>query len=418
MPGRGKKRSRDSEGSSNGETKRHKIGHCSHSSDEGVVLVLGEGDVGQLGLGEDILERARPTLLSSVEEKVIQVVCGGMHTVCVTVKGEIVTFGCNDEGSLGRDTSEEGSEMLPGKVPLGAKVVQVSAGDSHTAALTDDGRLYIWGNFRDSNGSIGLTLSGIQKVPVEVLHNETIVKVTSGGDHLVCLTDKGEIYTWGCAEQGQLGRVAECFTSRGGRKGLGFILTPAKVKCRRRKTFFSDVWAGQFATYAQEADTGEVFSWGLNNYFQLGFSDMKNRFVPERVGSFSVKKWLKLDGGQHHTVAMDTNGKVYTIGRSEYGRLGLGEDVTTEKSEPTLVPGIPEDCTDIAAGQSVSLALTKSGTVYGWGMGTSQQLGIGNDEDAWVPTKMGGKQLENRSVIMVSSGGQHTVLLAKDKSTS
>lgn len=58
------------------------------------------------------------------------------------------TFGCNDEGTLGRDTSEEGSETLPGKVDGLPKIVQVCAGDSHTAALSEDGRLYAWGNFR------------------------------------------------------------------------------------------------------------------------------------------------------------------------------------------------------------------------------------------------------------------------------
>lgn len=61
---------------------------------------------------------------------------------------QIYTFGCNDEGALGRDTSEEGSESTPGKVDLPAFIVQVSAGDSHTAALTNDGRVYAWGNFR------------------------------------------------------------------------------------------------------------------------------------------------------------------------------------------------------------------------------------------------------------------------------
>ena len=40
--------------------------------------------------------------------------------------------------------------MVPGKVALEGKVVQVSAGDSHTAALTEDGTVYIWGSFRVS----------------------------------------------------------------------------------------------------------------------------------------------------------------------------------------------------------------------------------------------------------------------------
>lgn len=64
------------------------------------------------------------------------------------------TFGCNDEGALGRDTTEEGSETLPVKADLLEKVVQISAGDSHTAALTDDGRVFIWGTFRVGLGCI------------------------------------------------------------------------------------------------------------------------------------------------------------------------------------------------------------------------------------------------------------------------
>lgn len=63
---------------------------------------------------------------------------------------------------MGRDTSEEGSETLPAKVTLADKIVQISAGDSHTAALTDDGRVIAWGNFRVSGNynSSKITLSG------------------------------------------------------------------------------------------------------------------------------------------------------------------------------------------------------------------------------------------------------------------
>lgn len=62
----------------------------------------------------------------------------------------MITFGCNDEGALGRDTSKEGSEMEPGKVILEGHVVQITAGDSHTAALLADGKVYAWGSFRVS----------------------------------------------------------------------------------------------------------------------------------------------------------------------------------------------------------------------------------------------------------------------------
>ena len=42
------------------------------------------------------------------------------------------------------------------------------------------------------------------------------------------------------------------------------------VHFRKRKSVFSDIWAGAFVTYAKEKNTGEIYSWGLNNYYQLG----------------------------------------------------------------------------------------------------------------------------------------------------
>ncbi|XP_060594377.1 regulator of chromosome condensation-like isoform X1 [Ruditapes philippinarum] len=410
MAGKGKKRSRESE--DNQTKKRQRVHHPCHGSVGGVVLVCGEGDVGQLGLGVDVIGRKRPALVT-IEDPVIQVCGGGMHTVCLTEKGEVYTFGCNDEGTLGRDTSEEGSETVPGKVDGLPKIVYVCAGDSHTAALSEDGRVFAWGNFRDASGSMGFTTNGIQNTPMHLLEGETIVKITSGGDHLVCLSDVGEIFTCGCAEQGQLGRVAECFSQRGGRKGLASILTPEIVRFRKKKSVFCDIWAGQYITFAKEKNTGEIYSWGLNNYFQLGFSEMTNRFVPEKVKSFDKKNWTCLEGGQHHTIALDDKGNVYSLGRADYGRLGLGEH-SGEVKEPTLVK-LEKKCTSISAGQSVSFALLEDGTVASWGMGTSSQLGNGEEDDSWVPSKMDGKQLQERKVIQVSAGGQHTVLLAVDK---
>ena len=78
---------------------------------------------------------------------------------------------------------------------------------------------------QDANGKIGLTrTSETEPKPVEIMKDLVVMKIVSGGDHLVALTDTGDVYTIGCAEQGQLGRVAECFSQRGGRKGMGMCL--------------------------------------------------------------------------------------------------------------------------------------------------------------------------------------------------
>lgn len=345
-----------------------------------------------------------------------------MHTVCLSQSGQVYSFGCNDEGALGRDTSVEGSEMVPGKVELQEKVVQVSAGDSHTAALTEDGRVFLWGSFRDNNGVIGL-LEPMKKsmVPVQVQLDAPVVKVASGNDHLVMLTNDGDLYTLGCGEQGQLGRVPELFANRGGRQGLGRLLVPRCVLLKSRGTRgrvrFQDAFCGAYFTFAISRE-GHVYGFGLSNYHQLGTPGTGSCFIPQNLTSFknSTKSWVGFSGGQHHTVCMDSEGKAYSLGRAEYGRLGLGEGAE-EKSIPTLISRLPV-VSSVACGASVGYAVSKDGRVFAWGMGTNYQLGTGQDEDAWSPVEMTGKQLENRVVLTVSSGGQHTVLLVKDQAQS
>merc|ERR1712013_312866 len=137
------------------EAKRLKLTSRAATRGFGHVLTVGQGDTGQLGLGEDIMEKTRPGLVKEVEDAV-EVVAGGMHSVGLDKNGQVWTFGCNDEGSLGRVVGEEEECFVPGQVSLPAPVVQVSAGDSHTAALTEEGKVWLWGTFRDSSGPIGL----------------------------------------------------------------------------------------------------------------------------------------------------------------------------------------------------------------------------------------------------------------------
>lgn len=81
---------------------------------------------------------------------------------------KVMTFGCNDEGALGRDTSQEGSETVPGFVNLPTVAVQITAGDSHSAALLEDGQVFVWGSFRDSHGTMGLLTPQNERVPIPI----------------------------------------------------------------------------------------------------------------------------------------------------------------------------------------------------------------------------------------------------------
>ncbi|KAF4529591.1 hypothetical protein B566_EDAN017940 [Ephemera danica] len=118
----------------------------------------------------------------------------------------------------------------------------------------------------------------------------------------------------------------------------------------------------------------------------------------------------------HHTVALDEEGKVYSLGRHHDGRLGLGVNSTNDVVKPTVVPALQDKiCTQVECGSTVSFALTDNGKVFSWGFGENLQLGTGEEADQFEPVLVTGKQIEGHKVIAVSSGGQHTMLIAKSE---
>ncbi|OAF71423.1 Regulator of chromosome condensation [Intoshia linei] len=390
----------------------------------GILCTVGQGDIGQLGLGPDVLELKKPRIVD-FGENVSQVVCGGMHTVVLTVTNKLYTFGCSDEGALGRNILAENEtstdadrtmECVPGivKIPNSNKIIQISAGDSHTAVLDCDGNVFMWGCFRDSSGVIGLIKeSEIETKPIIMKFKKTI-KISSGSNHIALLTDNGEIYTAGAAEQGQLGRVAEYFVNRGGRKGIkNTLLNLQKIKVvGSKKIYFTDVWCGAFGTYAYSSNE-RLFAWGLNNFNQLGTDFNNNQFIPVEINLPFEGKPNNIAVGQHHTLISSQSGIVYSLGRYDYGRLGVGEkDMKREEfvHKPTKIDSSLL-YTYIACGEIVSFAIDKSGKTYAWGMGTNGQLSQNDEEDIYSPTLMKGKNIVNRKCYAVSSGGQHTALI-------
>ena len=129
---------------------------------------------------------------------------------------------------------------------------------------------------------------------------------------------------------------------------------------------------------------------GLNNYSQMGLDHNTaglTFFMPVLSKNLSKKDWKQISVGQHHAVGLDGEGGVFCLGRSEYGRLGLGEGMG-DVSEATTVKGVGAGCKGVACGTAVSYALGSDGSCYSWGMGTNGQLGTGEEEDVWEPSLM------------------------------
>lgn len=215
------------------------------------------------------MEKSRPALIPDLDN-VVQIVAGGMHNVCLTKTGDVITWGCNDEGALGREATEAEC-FQPSKVDLPKPAVMVSGGDSHSAALLEDGRVFVWGSFRDASGNMGLIhIDVIEKKPIDVLPKVFCTKIASGADHLVVLTNQEQIYTFGCGQQGQLGRLSCRETNRDRRQGIASSLQPDLVVINnKRRPHFTNIWAGTYGTFLLD-NNSDLYVFGLNNYHQIG----------------------------------------------------------------------------------------------------------------------------------------------------
>ncbi|KAJ2786941.1 hypothetical protein GGI15_001102 [Coemansia interrupta] len=396
------------------------------ASAAGTVFVFGNGDCGQLGLGEDMIERKKPFPMAALAgEHVVAVACGGLHTMALTAAGRLWSWGCNDQRALGR----AGDEFAPAPVAGldHVRVTRVACSDSATFALTSDGHVYAWGTFRSADGIMGFSAAtGVQDTPV-VLEGlaEPMVDVCAGADHALALAASGRVYAWGSGQQGQLGRlVLERRRTHG--------LRPERLRLQHVQA----IGCGAYHSFAVTRD-GAVYAWGLNNFFQLGLdaSDASGAEVvhePTRVAALADKRVVQISGGEHHSMALGADGTLYSFGRSDSHQTGLpfatlvedtarmqlageGGDASAHKkaiTRPTAIESLG-DVAGFACGSNHTLALTRKGEAYAWGYGEMLQLGNGEEEDVALPLLLRGQKIDGKKVLAVAAGGQHSVVLAE-----
>lgn len=92
-----------------------------------------------------------------------------------------------------------------------------------------------------------------------------------------------------------------------------------------------------------------------------GLMSQVPHFAPQLSKEFSRHKWKLISSGQHHTVALDEDGKTYAIGRKEYGRLGLGRDCEDAVQLKQIEALKDSKIIDIACGSTTSFAVSENG---------------------------------------------------------
>eukprot|EP00884_Botryococcus_braunii_P004691 jgi/Botrbrau1/14222/Bobra.0254s0011.1 len=393
---------------------------------EAVVFGWGVAEDGQLGLDTEqnvhspkVVEALLGTRLRGRDFTSCPLVAGSRTTLAIASEGQVLSWGWNARRTLGH--GDRDTERKPQRVVglAGVRILQVALGGWHCLALSDDGQVYAWGGNEYGQVSSSLPLPSFHSpfpyawggneygqcgLPeehrdvIKVMPIVTHLKVThvsAGGMHSCVVTEGGDVWTWG-EPWGDFSMKVK----REPRQVIGAHHV-AKIAC------------GAFHNLALTWE-GEVLSWGINDYGQLGTGSTVYETEPATVFGLENVRVADIAAGGWHSAALSANGEVYIWGRGEYGRLGLSDRSGSSKLRANKVKALEgHSVVQISCGGTHTLALTQEGRIFAWGRGSFGRLGTGVEKDCFSPVEVflpGGP--DRWRVICVSAGGRHSVCLA------
>jgi len=341
----------------------------------------------------------------------------GSHCLALDSDGKVYAWGNNDHGQLGDDSTTTRSEAVAvdRSGALSGKVIKaVAAGEGHSLVLTEDGKLYAWGNNTDGQLGNGTTVD--RHVPGEVdmsgaLSGKTVSAIASGAATCMALTSRGKVFGWGSNGAGSIGDGTNISRSTPVALDTSGVLAT--------KTIVS-IAAG----YAVSSD-GQLYSWGTNGLGQLGDGTTTSSNSPVAVdmsGALLGKSMVAVaSAGGSTAMALTSEGEVYSWGWGLFGILGNGSDLMQLTPVAVDTSGVlsGKKITAISAGLH-ALALSQDGELFAWGNNPSGALGY-KSSSLWsnVPVKVDTSGvLAGQSVTAIAAGYTHSLVLASPSSTT
>lgn len=306
-----------------------------------------------------------PTVINSLNElnfEVLGIACGWNHTIVWLSNGVVYSTGLNDHGQLGYSNAREKNGFEWIKALETQNIVHASCGEAHTVLVNSDGCLYSFGN--NGNGQLGVPNSSMPQLIKGVPLNCTIVKVSCGKNHTIALGSTGDVFSWGANEYGQCGV---------GIKSNKAVAIPHRISFCFAFPIYKISAGGNHSLIL--SISGSLFSWGKNDYGQLGLGDNIDRTLPTKIKMLSLKSIYHIDCGEDHTMALTSAGGVFTFGCGSSGQLG--HNSYNDEYNPRMVTELMGTAViQISCGRKHSLAyVSRTGKLYSFGLGASGQLG-------------------------------------------
>ncbi len=321
---------------------------------------------------------------------------GEYHSAALTSEGKVLVWGQNNYGQLGYSQysnvvikPDEITSLL--SLSSGETVISLTSGSYNTSVVTSTNRILVWG--RNDNGQVGKGTTTNVYSPTDITGQfnlaveETITQVSLGGYHSAVLTSNGRIFTWGDNSNGQLGDGTTTD------KSVPTDITSQFTSLLNLEETITSISLGEYHS-AVLTSAGRVFTWGGNNSGQLGNSTYVNSNTPIDITSqFSLaleESIIEVSLGDDHSGILTSNGNVYTWGSGASGQLG-NNTIAFALNTPVNITSkfwylsSGEIITSIAFKGDSSTATSSGGDIYAWGENNHYQLGIGTTDDKNIP---------------------------------
>jgi alpha-tubulin suppressor-like RCC1 family protein len=324
----------------------------------GGVLCWGDNTYNQLGDGTTT-NRATPTPVSGLGGGVIAVSAGGSHSCAITSTGAVYCWGENSAGQLGDGTTTQ--RATPTLVPaIQSGATAIATGSAHSCAVTTGGAAKCWGfNIHGELGD-GTTVEKHTPVAVSGL-TSGVTRIVAGASFTCALKTGSAVVCWGDGSLGQIGNSS-----------LATRTTPVQVT---GLTSGVDSVAAGGGHACAVTTLGALSCWGYNGVGQIGDNTKTNRLVPTAVIGMSSGV-ASIGLGQAHTCAVTTGGALKCWGSNEYAQVGDG--TATDRLTATQVAGLTSGSASVSGGQMHTCALSTAGEIRCWGSNEKSQLGLGS----------------------------------------